>query len=250
MRSNTRSKKPSSSWEAVASWYNGWVGKHGSHYHRKVAVPTTMELLSPTSNDRVLDLGAGSGVLAPHVAQAGAAYVGVELSPSLIKLARRYHGEHGQFIQGDVRHLSQLRGLQPESFQAAAFLLSIQDMDPLDEVVRAAGWALAPGARLVIFMVHPCFRMPRQSGWGYDPQRKLNYRRVDRYLSPTAVPMKAHDRGVTKSYHRPLERYVQALVAAGFRLDRLLELPDSPLPGRRDENPEIPLFLALRGVKS
>ena len=64
-------------------------------------------------------------------------------------------------------------------------------------------------------MTHPCFRVPRQSGEGWDEQRKLLYRRVDRYLSPLAVPMKAYagGRAATWSYHRPLEDYVNGLAA-------------------------------------
>ena len=208
-RAKTRGSR---SWEALAPWYDGWVGKRGSHYHQKLALPTTLELLGLVPGERLLDLGSGSGVLAPHVLKAGAEYVGVELSPSLVKLARRHHGGQGSpaprgqskrksraprrqpeksapvFIEGDVRHLPQL-GIGPESFQAVAFVLSLQDMAPLGEVIAAASWALGPGGRLVAFMVHPCFRVPRQSGWGFDPQRKLTYRRVDRYLTPLDVPM-------------------------------------------------------------
>lgn len=257
-RAKTRGSR---SWEAVAPWYDGWVGKRGSHYHQKLALPTTLELLGLAPGERLLDLGSGSGVLAPHARKAGATYVGVELSPTLVQLARRHHGGQRRgarggkgaqpepvFIQGDARHLPQL-GLEPASFEAVTFLLSLQDMTPLDEVIAAASWALAPGGRLVAFMVHPCFRVPRQSGWGYDPQRKLTYRRVDRYLTPLDVPMKAHAGGVTRSYHRPLEAYVSALAMSGLCLDALLELPDIPLPGRADDNPDIPLFLALRARK-
>ena len=69
-----------------------------------------------------------------------------------------------------------------------SFLLSVQDMDPLEAVIGEAARALRPGGRLVLFMVHPCFRVPRQSGWGYDPARKLPVRRIDRYLTRWPCP--------------------------------------------------------------
>ena len=248
-----RNSSPSTSWENVAHWYDGWVGKRGSHYHRKVALPTVMELLELRPKEKVLDIGAGSGVLAPHVVRAGGQYVGLEVSSSFIKLARRYHGKENQarFVRGDARHLQ--GHFEQESFDAAVFLLSIQDMTPLDKVLEGASWALKPGGRVVVFMVHPCFRVPRQSGWGYDRARKLSYRRIDRYLSPLSVPMKVHQkgRGSTRSFHRPLGDYVSALTGAGLRLESLRELPDQPMTAQKGEvdNPDIPLFLALQASK-
>lgn len=100
-------------------------------------------------------------------------------------------------------------------------------------------------------MVHPCFRSPRGSGWGYDAARKLTYRRVEQYLTGRRVPMKAYaeagvkSTGTTLSFHRPLKAYVNTLAALGLLVDRLEELPDP-----HDERaPEIPLFAALRARK-
>lgn len=245
-------KSARTSWESVAHWYNGWVGKRGSHYHRKVALPTVMELLELRAKEKVLDIGAGSGVLAPYIAKKGGQYTGIDLSSSLIKLAKRYHGDKGHFIQGDARYLSAHPRIQAESSDAAVFLLSLQDMQPLDEVLSAASWTLRPGGRLVIFMIHPCFRVPRQSGWEWDKHRKLSYRRIDRYLSPLSVPMKSHKNGTTRSFHRPLEHYIAALSGAGVLLESLREIPDQPMKNKRIEthNPDIPLFLALRARKA
>ncbi len=107
-------------------------------------------------------------------------------------------------------------------------------------------------------MTHPAFRQPRHSGWGYDEGRKLTYRRVDGYLAEMAVPMKSLGGGLpTRSFHRPISAYVNALADAGFVTDAMLELPDLP-PDRRPgkvprgdarANAEIPIFLGLRAVR-
>jgi len=108
-------------------------------------------------------------------------------------------------------------------------------------------------------MLHPCFRIPRQSGWGWDQRRRLQYRRIDRYLTPLAVPMKRYgpgSRGATRSHHRPLEAYVDGLVRQGLRIDALREIPTFERSGAGAragaENraaEEIPLFLAVRAVR-
>jgi hypothetical protein len=135
------------------------------------------------------------------------------------------------------------------------FLLSIQDMDRLEAIFDSLDRVLRQKSRVVLLMTHPAFRQPRHSGWGFDEARKLVYRRIDAYLTPMAVPMKAlGDRAPTISYHRPLSSYVNALAAIGFAIDAMREIPDLPenvRPTRRRSlfgaNTEFPLFLALRG---
>ncbi|MBN2499654.1 MAG: class I SAM-dependent methyltransferase [Anaerolineales bacterium] len=256
-----RKSNPKTSWEPLSQWYDGWMGQDGSRHHRQLAIPAVLELLDAQSGERILDLGCGQGVLAAPIQQAGAAYTGIDLSRSLIRIARKRHGKRGRFLVGDARALDDLPQIEAQSFDAVVFLLSIQDMQPLDAALRAAAWALRPSGRLVILMTHPCFRIPRQSGWGWDGNRKLQFRRVDRYLTPLQVPLKAYaqdgTKGVSRSFHRPLQAYINALGECGLLLDRICEIP-SDLKQYRGErrkakkraDEEIPLFLGIRAWKT
>ncbi len=247
----------SRSWDGVATWYAGWVGKHGSNYHRQVFIPTALDLLSPGMGERILDIGCGSGVLAPHVAAAGAHYTGIDKSSRLVGIARRNHGRSGRFHVCDAACLATAPEIAGGIYDAAMFMMSIQDIAPLDAALRSVGEALRPNGRIVMIMMHPCFRVPRQSGWGYDAQRRLQFRRIDRYLSPLEVPMKEHGGGLkaTVSFHRPLEAYVNGLREQRFSVDALREIAveDAGLsqPGKAERAAfrEIPMFLALRATR-
>lgn len=248
------------SWDQVATWYDGWVGASGSTYHRELAIPAVLELLAPQPGEEILDVGGGQGVLVRPLVEAGARVTVVDASPRLIAAAKRRHGRvrHARFLVGDARALRAVEGLAEHRSDAAVFLLSIQDMDPLDAIFDGVDWALKPAARVVLLLTHPAFRQPRHSGWGTDPSRNLQYRRVDAYLGEMAVPMKSLAGGPpTRSFHRPISAYLNALSAVGFATDAMLELPDLP-PARRpgkaaraDERAarEIPIFLALRAVR-
>lgn len=248
------------SWERVATWYDGWVGDQGSAYHRQLAIPATLDLLQPQPGERILDVGGGQGVLAPYLVEAGSHPTVVDASAKLIAAAKRRHRslKGARFLVGDARRLPAMAGLEAGSFDGAVFLLSIQDMDPLEDVIRGVDWALADHSRVVLLMTHPAFRQARHSGWGYDEGRKLTYRRVDAYLGEMAVPMKSLGGGPpTRSFHRPISTYVNALADVGFATDAMLELPDLP-PDRRPgkaargdarANAEIPIFLGLRAVR-
>ncbi len=255
----TKNHDPTTSWDDVADWYDGWMGQQGGEYHRQVVIPALLHLLDPEMGETVLDIGAGQGVLAPYLQEAGMDYLGLEASPKLVRRARKRH-RLGQFVQGDARALPAVEGIEKARFDTAVFLLSIQDMDPLDVVLHNAAWALKPGGRLVILMTHPCFRIPRQSGWGWDEQRKLRFRRIDRYLTALRVPLKSSRRGkgcVTKSFHRPLQAYINGLADCGLLVDRVQEIPvkdvaqlaNGRLKADQRASTEIPLFLGIRARK-
>lgn len=242
------------SWDSVAGWYAGWVGEKGCKHHRELAIPAVLDLLSPRPGEKILDIGAGSGILAPYITKYGAEYTGIDASSKLIRHARRQHARYGRFITGDAAHLTSVPELHAGTFDAVVFILSIQDMEPLDAVLASAAGVLTSGGRTIILMNHPCFRIPRQSGWGWDDGRNLRYRRVDRYLTPLAVPVEACHRqgtGITRSFHRPLEDYINCLSDNGLLIERIKEIASYPAyhslsKAENTANQEIPIFLAIR----
>jgi SAM-dependent methyltransferase len=230
------------------------MGEDGGQHHRQLAIPTVLELLDLQPGQRLLDIGCGQGVLAPYVARSHAYYVGIDASPKLLSFARHRHGQDGRFVLGNALKLNEVEGIEAGTFEAVVFLLSIQDIEPLEGVLKAAAGMLRAGGRLVILMTHPCFRIPRQSGWGWDDGRKLRFRRVDRYLTSLPVPMQGIK--TTTSFHRPLERYINGLAGAGLLVDQIREVPTFQVyeganaAANNRANQEIPLFLGLRACKA
>jgi ubiquinone/menaquinone biosynthesis C-methylase UbiE len=250
MTQRKRTTRSQTSWDHLAGWYDGWVGPAGSEYHRELAIPLVLELLNPAPGEALLDVGCGQGPLAPAVLAEGMTYTGLDVSPRLLERARRMHGKRASFVEGDATKLHKVDGLKAGSFHAACFLLSIQNIDPLADALSGVAWALKPAGRLAIVMTHPCFRVPRQSGWGWDAGRRLSYRRVDRYLGRLAVPMKPlRGRAPVISFHRPLEDYFSALSDAGFTVEALREVAvkgTTRVTASDARNPDIPTFLGLR----
>ena len=55
----SRERRPAAdSWDAVACWYDGWVGARGSRYHQGAAIPVVLDLLRPCPGESILDVGA------------------------------------------------------------------------------------------------------------------------------------------------------------------------------------------------
>lgn len=255
-----RTQGRTTSWDAVADWYGGWMGQTGDRHHRETLIPHLLDLLRLERDETVLDIGCGQGAAAGPVMRRGARYVGVDLSPQMIDAARRRYRRRGRFLVGDATDLIASAGLEASCFDAAFLLMSIQDMEPLPAVLSSAAAILRPGGRLAIVTHHPAFQVPRQSGWGWDGRRKLRFRRVDAYLSAFAAPMPPRPgRGRSQTlrrFHRPISEYVNALVSAGFFIEHLSEVPahrgnGPPQVARAIERArqEIPLFMGLLARK-
>ena len=252
----------STSWDHVAAWYDQLVGETGSDYHQHVILPAALKLLDVQPGERVLDIACGQGVLVRPVLNAGAAaVVGVDASPKLIQAAQqRFTRERrARFIIADARQLSQALRKEPP-FDAAACIMAVHDFDPIEPMFAGVGSLLRPGGRLVVTLMHPCFRIPRQSSWGWDESTRTQYRRLDRYHTPMQIPISVSPGSDpsqhTAYFHRPLDHYFRAIADAGLAVracEELLSHRRSEPGGRsRGENrakTEFPLFLAMKAVK-
>jgi len=252
------------SWEHVAPWYDNLVGDEGSDYHRHVLLPATLRLLATKPSDRVLDLCCGQGVLCRLLADKAAEVVGVDVSPSLIASAReRTAAGNVRFAVADARKLdaADVAATIGGPFDAAACVMALHDVDDLAGLLRSLAGCLKPGGRSVVVIMHPCFRVPRQSSWGWDDVRKTQFRRTDRYMTELNIPIATHP-GIdpnehTSFFHRPLSTVLTALGAAGLATTACEELTghrqSEPGPRAKAENrarQEIPIFLAIHAVKS
>lgn len=253
-----RRHPPKTSWEKVSRWYGEHLDKEGT-YQDEIVYPGVLRLLGLKDGQKLLDIACGEGAFARRAAKtADVRIVGFDASPSLVKQAKTQAPRNAEFFVADASDFA--RRLPEHDFDAAACILAIQNIEPFAPVFRDAAKALKSGGRLTVVMNHPCFRQPRQSGWGWDENRKLQYRRVDKYLEAYEVPIQAHPGSApdvkTFSYHRPLQAYAKALSDAGFAIDALEEWASKKSsdsgPKAKAENiarTEIPLFLALRARK-
>lgn len=240
----------STSWQNSAKWYQENVGEEGHYYHRHVILP---ELLKKIPKDaRLLDLACGQGVLGRQIPST-VTYQGLDIAPDLIKYAKNQdkNPKHQYLVQDATKPFN-----LKKKFSHAAIILAIQNIDPLEPLLENVKDHLEPGGELLIVMNHPCFRIPRQSSWEIDQAKKIQFRRLDRYLTPLTIPIKTHpgktDSVETLSFHRPLSAYTKALTQASFavtEIDEWISNKESTGPKAKMENrarEEFPLFLFIK----
>jgi SAM-dependent methyltransferase len=125
--------------------YGGAVGlmplRHGPQRTREVAVSVVSQYDEPT----VLDLGCGPGRVAEAVLGVGtASYVGVDISPSMLTLARaRLAGhEHAELLAGDFLDLELTRTFD--------VVLALGLFEYLAQPDRAAAWMHARSSSTLV----------------------------------------------------------------------------------------------------
>ena len=249
------------SWNTAADWYQGLVGEKGMGLQQSIVFPRTKTLLALTRNTSLVDIACGQGAFLRHIVRDCNRAVGIDGAARLIEFAKHARAARPiTYITGDVTKPlpEQLRGGAP--FDAASCILAIQNIEALEPFVENCAKLVKQKGVLVIVMTHPCFRIPRQSSWGWDEQRKIQYRRIDRYFTDLKIPIQTHPGArpghITWTYHRPLSAYIGALAKAGFHINALEEWTTDRIstPGPRAKadqrsKQEIPLFLALRAIK-
>lgn len=250
-KKETQQKNPN--WDSSEKWYSGCVGEKGHYYHQSVVLPGAIRLLKLVEGDSILDLGCGQGVLARHLKE-GIDYAGVDQSKELIASARKLTSrKNGQFAVGDT---AKPLPIEKRDFDAACFILSLQNMEKPWAAIANAKNHLRKGGKLLIVLNHPSFRIPRQSSWGIDEAAKLQYRRVNVYMSAQKIPIqtspgKGDHSAVTYSYHHPLSDYSKWLAKEGFAISAIEEwVSDKKSEGAKAKmedraRREIPLFMAL-----
>ncbi len=240
----------STSWESSHKWYDSIVGEKGHYYHEQIVLPNTLRLLKLQKDSSLLDLGCGQGVLARSIPH-GIKYTGIDAAASLIHSAKA-KSKHPFYVFDITKPLQ----IKEAPFSHAALILVTQNLEHLEGAFKNASNHLQPGGKLLIVLNHPCFRIPRQSSWGVDEAKKLQYRRLDLYMSSLKIPIqtnpgKNEKSDTTWSFHHPLSFYFQELSKAGFLIETVEEwISDKKSSGGKAsmENrsrKEFPLFMAL-----
>lgn len=243
------------SWGKVATWYREHL-EESDTYHAKVVLPNVLRIVAGEKGMAVLEIGCGEGFFAREIAKGGARVTACDIAPELITLAK----EKGGGVEYRVSPAQDLCWVKPASQDVVLAVLTLQNMEKIDAVMKEVSRVLKKGGRFVFVLNHPVIRVPQSSAWGYDEEKELQYRRLDGYLSgkKVAVDMHPGKRGkklLTYSFHRSLQEYMKVLRGAGFAITRLEEWishkTSEPGPRAKAENKarkEFPLFMMIEAV--
>lgn len=245
----------STSWGKVAHWYSNLLEKDEDSYQRRLILPNLTRLLEVKKGEIIVDLACGQGFFARKFAKLGAKVIGVDISRELINIAKQ-----DKSVEYHVSQADKLDFLKDGSVDKIVIILSLQNIENVNEVIKEVSRVLKPKGKLFAVLNHPAFRIPKVSSWGWDEYRKVQYRRLDSYLSESKEQIQMHPGEKpwqkTISFHRPLQYYFKLLNKNSLLVSRLEEWNSHKVselgPKKEAEDRarhEFPLFLFLEAVK-
>ena len=235
-------------WDEHAQWWiDGFTDGADPEYVEQI-IPLALEELSGFV--RILDVGCGDGQIARALAAAGCSVTGVDPTGRNLEVARE-RGGGPEYLAGTADDLP----FDDGSFDAVLACLVFEHIDELDAAIAEVARVLRPGGRFAFFLNHPLLQTPG-SGWiddhMVDPPEQ--YWRIGPYLVETESVEEVEPGVRIRFLHRPLGRYVNALLANGLAVGRMVE-PEPP-EGFLSRAPEyrlahtVPRLLYLRSTKS
>lgn len=249
-------RKENTSWQNVAKWYKNAVGESGLYFHQTVILPKSKKLLDLKPGDSLLDLACGQGILSKYLHR-DLQYQGIDISEDLIRYAKNEN--HNRFAKFDMGDITEPLPIKKDDFSHAAIILALQNVEDFRAVFQNASRHLKKGGKFLIVLNHPYFRIPRQSSWEIDNNKKIQYRRLDRYLSFLKIPINmnpgSRNSKMTWSYHYPLQDYISGLSENGFMVEKIEEwISEKTSVGKASKmenraRSEFPLFMAILARK-
>lgn len=212
----------------------------------EIIFPAIMEQLGNVKGKRILDYGCGDGRLSRKMAESGAGVVGVDTSPSMIKVAQK------KTKQKDVSYLhmqeNNLQFLSNGSFDvvvANLVFMMIQSKEEIEQSMKEMHRVLKKDGRIIYSLTHPCF--VDRGAHDYKnifPDGKFNYMKEE--YPYKFVLQDAQGKEVDENfydYHHRLSTYLNETIQSGFTIQHVEELsyPDAVVK-RHDISSKYSIF--------
>lgn len=211
-------------WERHADWWQEGFTEGADPEYVEQILPLAAECLEGAAS--VLDVGCGEGQISRLAAQLGVRRV-VGVDPTWAQVvAAQERGGGPAYARAGAGSLPFADG----AFDVVVACLVFEHIRDVDDAIAEVGRVLGPGGRFAFFLNHPLLQTP-SSGWIddqiLDPPEQ--YWRIGPYLVEDET-IEEVEKGVFIPFiHRPLSRYVNAMVASGLRIVRMEE--PAPPPG-------------------
>ncbi|MFZ9124250.1 MAG: class I SAM-dependent methyltransferase [Ilumatobacteraceae bacterium] len=215
-------------WEDNADWWiEGFTEGADPEYEEQI-VPMAVSDLAGFR--KILDVGCGDGQIGRALARAhGCHVVGIDPTWNQIRVAKERSDREQGASMSVARAGADRLPFGNGSFDAVVACLVFEHIREVDSAIGEVARVLRPGGRFSFFLNHPLLQTPG-SGWiddqVLDPPEQ--YWRIGPYLIEEESIEEVEKDVFIPFIHRPLSRYVGALVHSGFVITGL----DEPAPPR------------------
>jgi len=184
--------------------------------------PAVQALLGDVRGRDVLDAGCAAGGHAAWLAAHGAYVTAIDASETMVRLARERTRGAARIVRADLRDALPFAAA---SFDVVLSSLTLHYLADWMPALREFARVLRDGGRLIVSTHHPLMTAGNVADYFAVTAIEEHWRS----FAAEPVPV--------RFYHRPMERIVHDLLAAGFALQDLRE--PRPVPGTEARDPAL-----------
>ncbi|MEO7003603.1 MAG: class I SAM-dependent methyltransferase [Ktedonobacterales bacterium] len=242
---DTSPQPPATPYDAIAEWYDGYLRERP--LYRETLLPAVLNLVGDVQGLTLCDLACGQGFVTRELAQRGAHLVGADISERLLALARRYEDETPlgiRYLHDDAQTGAHL---PDASFDGVACIMALMPIADIAATFQTVYRLLKPGGWFVFAITHPCYQTSRSRWTTWNdgsPAREVSAYFTEGYWQSENT---SGVRGQVGEYHRTLGAYLNTLIAAGLRIERISE--PQAMGDNEPGNREVPTLLLVRARK-
>ena len=248
-------------WDACGAAFDRYTSSEDS-FSENVERPVIESLLGDLSRTSALDLGCGSGTYATRLAKRGARVVGVDLSATMLGLARERARAGEVELELLVADIARPLPFSSSQFDLVFTATALHYVEDLRGAVCEMARVLKPQGRLIASVLHPMStaRFPVAAGDDAGVQAwEARARWPSRYFGAARRSIETpwldfgnvpYEGRRLDCFHHTVSDYFAALQAAGLRVVQLHEpCPPADFAARNAERYEeaksTPLYLII-----
>jgi ubiquinone/menaquinone biosynthesis C-methylase UbiE len=248
-------------WNACGQAFDRFTTADDS-FSDNIERPAIERLTTAVTGARVLDLGCGSGPYSVWFAQRGAQVIGLDLSQTMISLARQRAIERG--VEADFR-VADIRDRLPfedHQFDLVFSATALHYVDDLCTAMTEVARVMKPDSKLVASVLHPIstarfLLADSDSVEGPDPWEGWYFGSPIRCIETPWLEFGDVSKEGRKIFchHHTMSDYFAAVSSAGLTVTEMLEpCPSQEFaeknPARYDEAMRSPIYLIFAAKRS
>ncbi len=219
--------------ENAANWTK--LARMGCDIYREhLNTPAFLSILPKVEGLKGLDIGCGEGHNTRMVAERGAIMSAIDISPVFIEYAKESEEKEPLGIEYQVASAIELP-FNNEMFEFAIATMSFMDIAETDKAIKEAWRILKPGGFLQFSITHPCFHtlewewVKDESGQPLalkcgDYFHELNGETEEWIFGSAPDELKKRmPKFKIPRFMRPLSKWLNTLIDAGFVLEQFVE---------------------------
>jgi SAM-dependent methyltransferase len=234
-------------WERESSNWAAWARRPDFDAYWKYS-PAFFQLV-PSAGDRTLEVGCGEGRVSRDLAARGHHVIGVDGSPTLVRLAQDADA-HSSYLVADAAALP----FAAEAFDLVVLYNSLMDVDDMVGCVSESSRVLRPGGSLCACVTHPMADAGRFESREPDARFVIEGSYLGDRREFEGTETRGDLRMNFKGWAYSLEEYLRPLETSGLMIQAVREPRfDDPsgTPSPSDERwRRIPNFLMWRAIKA